>query len=177
MPNPALPTPSERAFAPNSDSSSTPAAPKSPFAVFLLIVLHLILALGAIGGGVMLIFDPGGTSMGMPVALLERAFFRSFLIPGILLLLIFGLFPLAVAYGLWRRPGWAAAEAVNPYRAELHPVWVLSLYVGFGQIIWIAVQTYMMNRVSAVQLLYTGQGLAILIVTLLPSVRSRFLKK
>ncbi|WP_246281418.1 hypothetical protein [Saccharibacillus qingshengii] len=151
--------------------------PKIPFAVFLLIALHLILALGAIGGGVMLILDPGGTSMGMPAALLERTFFRSFLIPGILLLSVFGMFPLIVAYGLWRRPDWTSAEAFNPYRAELHPVWAFSLYIGFGQLVWIAVQTYMMNSVSAMQLAYTGLALAILIVTLLPSVRSRFFKK
>ncbi|NGZ74848.1 hypothetical protein [Saccharibacillus alkalitolerans] len=51
------------------------------------------------------------------------------------------------------------------------------LYVGFGQLIWISVQTYMMNSVSAVHLVYTGLALAILIATLLPSVRKVFLEQ
>ncbi|MDO3408563.1 hypothetical protein QWJ34_02145 [Saccharibacillus sp. CPCC 101409] len=149
----------------------------TPIAVLLLISLHLFLALGAVGGGAALIADPSGESMGMPVSLLERSFFPNFFIPGILLLLLFGAGPLVVAYGLWRLPRWPAAEAVNPYRRELHPVYALSLYVGFGQIVWIAVQTYMMNSVSPVQLLYTSMGLLIAIATLLPSVRIYCLKK
>lgn len=146
-------------------------------AVFVLLVLHVILGLGAIGGGVMLIADPSGEKMGMPLSVLERTFFSSYLIPGILLLLIFGVFPLLVAYALRRQPDWRIAEAVNPYSDELHPAWALSLYVGFGQIIWITVQTYMMNAVAAVHLGYMALGLLILIVTLLPSVRSYCLKK
>jgi len=146
-------------------------------AVFVLMALHVILGLGAIGGGIMLIADPSGEKMGMPLSILERTFFPSYLIPGILLLLIFGVFPLLVAYMLRRQPDWLIAEAINPYRGELHPAWALSLYVGFGQIIWIMVQTYMMNAVAAVHLGYTALGLLILIFTLLPSVRSYCLKK
>ncbi|CAM4143372.1 hypothetical protein [Saccharibacillus endophyticus] len=154
----------------SSKQKSTPAA-----AIFL-ILLHAILGFGALGGGAMLIFDPTGEAMGMPVSMLERTFFPSFLIPGILLLVVFGLFPLLVAYAIWRRPDWKAAQALNPYRNDLHPAWALSLYVGFGQIIWITVQTYMMNAVHIVHLGYTALGLIILIVTLLPSVRTYLLK-
>ncbi|WP_245608573.1 hypothetical protein [Saccharibacillus sacchari] len=148
-----------------------------PAAAIFLILLHAILGFGALGGGAMLIFDPTGEAMGMPVSMLERTFFPSFLIPGILLLVIFGLLPLLVAYAIWRRPNWKIAEIFNPYRNDLHPAWALSLYVGFGQIIWIAVQTYMMNAVHIVHLGYTALGLLILIVTLLPSVRTYLLKK
>lgn len=161
----------------NRMPQSQTARRRTPPAVFVLILLHVILGLGAIGGGIMLIVDPSGEKMGMPLSLLERTFFPSYLIPGILLLLIFGVVPLLVAYALRRQPDWRIAEAVNPYRGELHPVWALSLYVGFGQIIWIAVQTYMMNAVAGVHLGYTALGLLILIVTLLPSVRAYCLKK
>lgn len=161
-PNPAHPAPSQQ--------KSIPAA------AIVLIILHAVLGLGALGGGAMLIFDPTGDAMGMPLSMLERTFFPSFLIPGILLLLIFGVFPLIVAYAIWRQPHWKTIEAINPYRNDLHPAWALSLYVGFGQIIWITVQTYMMNAVHIVHLGYTTLGLIILIVTLLPSVRTYLLK-
>ncbi len=161
----------------NRIPQSQTARRRTPPAVFVLILLHAILGLGAIGGSIMLIVDPSGGKMGMPLSILERTFFPSYLIPGILLLLIFGVFPLLVAYALRRQPKWPIAEAVNPYSDELHPAWALSLYIGFGQIIWITVQTYMMNAVAAVHLGYTALGLLILIVTLLPSVRTFCLKK
>jgi len=164
-----------------ANPSPIPQAPSKqkliPAAAIFLILLHAILGFGALGGGVMLIFDPTGEAMGIPLSMLERTFFPSFLIPGILLLVIFGLLPLLVAYAIWRRPNWKIAEAFNLYRNDLHPPWALSLYIGFGQIIWITVQTYMMNTVHIVHLGYTALSLIILIVTLLPSVRTYLLKK
>ncbi|MEJ8306601.1 hypothetical protein [Saccharibacillus sacchari] len=146
-------------------------------AVFALIVLHVFLALGAWVGGVLLIVDPSGQAIGMPLSMLERSFFPDYLIPGLLLLILFGIFPLLTAYAIYRRPDWPAIEMFNPYRNELHPAWALSLYIGFGQIIWISAQMYIMNAAYPVHMIYTGWGLAILIVTLLPSVRNDLIKR
>ncbi|RQW08626.1 hypothetical protein EH198_21855 [Paenibacillus rhizophilus] len=143
--------------------------------MLFLYVLQAFLGLGAIAGGVMLIIDPSGSLMGMPAdTVLKRSPFSDFLFPGIILLAVFGLFPLLVLYGMVKRPRWAWADALTPFK-ELHSTWTLSLYVGFGQIIWIMVETYIMNAVSLVHVFYMSLGLLIQIVTLLPSVQRFFL--
>lgn len=145
-----------------------------PFAVTLLYILHIFLGLGAIGGGGALVIDPSGDLVGMPTSMLVRSPFSDFLIPGLLLLVIFGLLPLLVFYGLLKRPQWGWADALNPFKG-LYSFWALSLYIGFGQIIWIMVQTYMLNSVTIVHLIYMSLGLLIQAVTLLPSVQRYFL--
>lgn len=145
-----------------------------PVAVTLLYILLVFLGVGAIGGGGMLVVDPSGDLMKMPTSMLVRSPFSDFLIPGILLLIIFGLVPLLILYGLFKRPQWRWADALNPFK-ELYSFWALSLYIGFGQIIWIMVQTYMLNSVSIVHLVYVSLGLLIQAVTLLPSVQRYFL--
>ncbi|WNS41807.1 hypothetical protein [Paenibacillus sp. MMS20-IR301] len=146
---------------------------KRPGSVVVLLVLQAFLGLGAIGGGLALLVDPSGEMMGMPASVLERSPFTDFVIPGILLLLIFGVLPLIVFYGLLKQPDWSRGNVLTPF-TNLHAAWSFSMYIGFGQIIWIMVQTYMMNAVSVVHVFYMSLGMLIQIVTLLPSVQRYF---
>ncbi len=66
---------------------------KMPFTSKLLILLHLLLGLGAVFGGIMLVIDPSGELIKMPITLLENSPFNSFLIPGIILLVVLGVLP------------------------------------------------------------------------------------
>ncbi|KHL91278.1 hypothetical protein QW71_35575 [Paenibacillus sp. IHB B 3415] len=147
---------------------------KKPGAVRLLFVLQAFLGLGAVAGGLVLLADPSGEMIGMPASLLERSPFDSYAIPGILLLVIFGLLPLMVLYGLFKQPEWSWGYALTPFKA-LHAAWSFSLYIGFGQIIWIMVQTYMMDTVSIVHVFYMSLGMLVQIVTLLPAVQRYFM--
>lgn len=145
-----------------------------PGTVILLYILQAFLGVGAVGGGLMLLIDPSGEMMGMPTSVLERSPFDSFIVPGILLFLVFGVLPLLVLYGLYKKPDWGWAAPLNPFK-PLHSAWTFSLYIGFGQIIWIMVETYMMNAVSMVHVFYTSLGLLIQAVTLLPQVQKYFM--
>lgn len=62
-------------------------------AVFFL----FFLGFGGVYGGLMLISDPSGGKFGWSLELLNGTPFKSFLIPGILLLIANGLFPIFVA--------------------------------------------------------------------------------
>jgi hypothetical protein len=146
---------------------------RRPGTVTWLYILHIFLGVGALGGGGALAIDPSGDLMKMPTSMLERSPFSDFLIPGILLLIVFGLLPLLVVYGLIKRPQWHLVERLNPFK-KLYSFWALSLYIGFGQIIWITVQTYMLNSVATIHLIYMSLGLLIQAVTLLPSVQCYF---
>ena len=86
-----------------------------------LLILTAIQAMGAIAGGVGLVRDPIN-NIGMPLSVLEGSPFKDYLIPGLILLIVVGLFALLVLAGLLRR--WK-------------PAWWLSLASGGGLVIWI----------------------------------------
>lgn len=76
--------------------------------VRLLVGLELFLALGAVAGGGAMLVDPTGEGQGLPADLLDGTPFRSYLVPGIVLLLANGLVPAAVAVLAIRRDPAAA---------------------------------------------------------------------
>lgn len=135
-----------------------------PASVYLLIALLLLLAVGALYGGAALIVDPAGDLLGMPVALLAGSPFRDYLLPGIILFGLLGVFPVAVALGLWLRPGWGWMR-----RFGIHAAWLAALGVGGALIVWILVQMTILSFFLQPVLLV--QGIAIIGVSLLPGVR------
>jgi hypothetical protein len=57
-------------------------------------------ALGGIAGGGALAIKPHGDLLKMPMSYIEDSPFHDYRIPGLLLLLVLGIFPLVVAIGL-----------------------------------------------------------------------------
>ncbi len=57
----------------------------------LVVFLLLFVSLSAIWGGIMLVIDPSGQKMQMPLSFLEKSPFENYLIPGIILLFMNGL--------------------------------------------------------------------------------------
>ena len=64
-------------------------------------------------------------NIGMPVSMLEGSPFSDYLIPGLILLVVVGLFPFIVLFGLLRRRRWA---------------WWLALASGGALIVWIVTE-------------------------------------
>lgn len=96
--------------------------PKSEYALLLLLVFQ---GVSALYGGAALVWDPTGGLLGMPPALLDESPFETFLLPGLLLFSMLGVFPLVAFWGVWRESLWALPA---------------SLVVGLGLLIWLAVQ-------------------------------------
>ena len=149
---------------------------KKPFTCKLLIFLHIVLGIGAIFGGLGLVIDPSGELIKMPIYLLEYSPFENFLIPGLILLVMLGILPLIVSYGLIRKRHWKVADRFNIF-PEKHWSWTLSLYIGFILIIWITVQVYVIRQIALVHEVYIFLGLIIQATTLLPSVQEHYLGK
>ncbi|WP_232436835.1 hypothetical protein [Paenibacillus senegalimassiliensis] len=148
---------------------------KMPFAIKLLVALQALLGVGAVFGGGALMVDPTGASIGMPSDIMKIPLFSSYFIPGMILLLVFGVVPLLVTSALIKKWEWSWGNKLNVFK-ELHWSWAFSLYIGFALIIWISVQIYILSSSSPVHLLYTAWGLAIQVLTILPSV-SRYYTK
>ncbi|WP_339166755.1 hypothetical protein MKX75_21520 [Paenibacillus sp. FSL R5-0341] len=142
---------------------------------WLLILMHGMLGLGAIVGGVILIMDPSGSMVNLPESLLRNSPFSSFLFPGIILLLVLGVMPIMIAISLLRYVHWGLGERLNLY-SDRYWAWTFSLYTGFALIIWIMVQVYWIQDVSLIHLVYFAWGVGIQVVTLLPGIQGKYSK-
>ena len=140
-----------------------------PSAVSALIFLQIFLGLNGLAGGLAFVLAPDGHLLQMPFSHLRNTPFSSFLIPGLLLLLFLGVYPLAVAYSLWKRPAWRWPDALNPFKLT-HWSWAASMAAGVIAMIWIVVQIQWIP-VGFLHVFIFGWGILILVVTLLPSVR------
>lgn len=146
---------------------------KAPYTIKILILLQAALGLGAVIGGGSLILDPTGQLIRIPVEMMKVELFPNYLIPGIILLIIFGIGPLVETVELLLKRNCKWGEKLNCLK-PMHWSWTFSLYTAFGLIIWIMVQMYILEIVAIVHLVYVGWALAIQIVTLLPSVREYY---
>ena len=91
------------------------------------------LGLGATAGGAMLVSKPDGSAMQFDLSLLAGSPFPDFLVPGLVLMGLFGLGSLAVAgLGL----------------ARFRPAPFLAFAIGCGQMIWIVVELAVIKELS-----------------------------
>jgi hypothetical protein len=139
----------------------------------ILIALLGFLSLGAIYGGIVLIISPDGSFFKMPSDLLGNSPFKSFLIPGIILLTTFGIFPIFVIYGLIKKPESIILNKLN-LLYDYHFAWTFAVYIGIGQIIWINFQTLIFNSVDIIHTIYSSLGIIIICIALLPQTRNDY---
>ncbi|MCB2199497.1 hypothetical protein KQI63_08835 [bacterium] len=130
---------------------------RSPVVVALLVLLGFQ-ALSGIGGGVYLVADPSGAAIGFPEGMLDGAVFKDYLIPGLILLLVLGVFPTVVTLAVWRRQAWA---------------WFGSGATGIALVIWILVEILIVGYMPdpPLQAIYGPVGALILLLTLHRSTR------
>ncbi len=142
-----------------------------PLILYVLVACLALLGLGALGGGGALVIRPDGGILGMPLSMLDESPFGNFLLPGAFLFLFLGVYPLAVAYALVARPKWKWAAALSLDR-ERH--WSLShaLYVGLILILWMDFQIMFIGYGSLLQGAYALFGVLIVVLTLLPPLKS-----
>ena len=142
----------------------------SPFVARILIFLLVFIGVGALISGPMLFLAPDGHLMKLSVDMLQGTPFTNFLIPGLVLFLFVGIFPILVSYGLLRQPSWQWAEAINVCK-KYHWSWTAAWADGVIMLIWIIVETSLLGYVSFLQPVITVWGVAIITLTLLPNVR------
>jgi len=135
---------------------------RRPATVWALTALILLQALGGIPAGAGMVADPVA-NIGMPLDMLEGSPFEDYLIPGLILLIVLGVFPLTVFVGLLRRRRCA---------------WWMSVAVGAGLIIWILTELALLGYLPgiglALQIAFGVVGAAILALALTRSARRFF---
>jgi hypothetical protein len=142
-----------------------------PKLFWLLLVLLFFQGVSATPSGMMLVLDPSGERMQMPLTWLENSPFPNYLIPGLILSIVLGLGAFFVFICLLTLPDWGWMERINPFKRQ-HWAWTASAAFGLALMIWITVQVLMVSLGAWLQPFYFGVGLAILLLTLTPPVRS-----
>ncbi len=150
----------------------SPTLRSRPFSTVFLLLLVGFQALSGLFGGGILVLDPTGGLLGMPLSVLDRTPFSDFLVPGLILLLVLGIAPAGLTVALWIKPAWRAAAWVEHTFGE-HWTWVGAGVVGVGLLIWLAVELWMVGY-SSLLLVYSVLGVLILIVALLPSTKGYY---
>ena len=107
--------------------------------LILLGSLQAFIGLGAIGGGFLLIRDPSGEALGLPLSLLEKSPFPDFLIPGLFLLAVNGIGSLIGAGLSFTRKQYAPESA---------------MILGAILLAWIVIQVSLIRSVGWLHLLY-----------------------
>jgi hypothetical protein len=140
---------------------------KKPSTLYLLAMLLAFQSLGGLFGGISLVLSPSGQVMKMPLAMLDGSPFSTFLFPGLILLLVLGIFPGFLAFALLRRPEWEWAGVLNIYKG-IYWGWTYVLYLGIMLVIWILAEIMWIDY-DILQTIYGLVGVVIIILTLWPA--------
>lgn len=141
---------------------------KRPFETWILIVLLALLAVNAFYGGISLMMAPDGSLLKMQPGWLENSPFKSYFIPGLLLLLMNGVFPLVTVFGLVTKNKNQVLNRLNIYKNRCWG-WTFAVYSGIISNSWIIVQQLMAGY-FILQTIVAAVGLLILVAALLPRV-------
>ncbi len=132
-----------------------------PWYAWLALIAALFTGISAIPVGIMFLLDPSGSSVGLTSGWIEATVFRSYVIPGLYLLIVNGLGMLILAALIIRRH-WTAP-------------W-LSGILGAGLICWIVVQLALLPETMFLQVVFLATGLLLGFVALLWLRRTRQLR-
>jgi len=137
--------------------------------IFLIVLGFL--AIGAIGGGIVLIISPKGELIGLPLSEFKNMPFDSYLIPGIILFSVLGVIPSLLIPALIKKPNSRIAEQINLFN-DMHWSWTFSIYVAFSLIGWIHIELiFLQGVVHWLQTFYLFYAVLIIIIALLPQIR------
>jgi hypothetical protein len=128
-----------------------------PFTFWALIGCLLFLSISGLAGGIGMLMDPSGASLSLPGDLLADLPIETFILPGLYLVLVYGLLSPIIAYGLWKRAPWA---------------WAASVLLGIILLGWIVGQFILWGSPHIIQAVYFFLSLAMLALSLAPATRS-----
>ena len=117
----------------------------------LLVILLIFLSLSGLFGIVFLI-DPSGELVEMPLSHLDKLPIDTFFLPGLFLLIVYGIGSSVIAYGLLRHLFWAP---------------VAGLLLGLVLIGWVIGQFILWGAPAMLQYIYLTVGVAIFLLSLI----------
>ena len=143
-----------------------------PAAVRVTVGLLVFLGLSAAAGGFVMTTGLGGEEVRPPQEWLDAIpLVSSWVVPGLVLGVGFGVGSLVTAWGMVRHPRWPALRPVERWTGE-HWSWAAALALGAGQVVWIGLELVYLPAVSWFQPLYGAVGLALVAAPMTRSART-----
>lgn len=122
-----------------------------PVSIYLLMIIEVAVGIAGAVSGLLMLIDPSGAMLGLSTALLSSAPVHEYLWPGLVLLYVLGLLPLAAARGLYSNETWALP---------------LSIVLSMTLIGWIMLQIFFIGYTSPHHPILLGAGIVMLILCL-----------
>jgi hypothetical protein len=147
-----------------------PAPEDRPHALWPLLAMMGILSIGGFIGGISFVADPTGDGIGAHLSWLDQTPVSDFLLPGLFLLVVYGLVPLLLMCGLvWRfSPGFL--RRVNG-RIGYQWSWAGTIAVGSVLMIWIVYELTVLPERMVLQPILLAVGALMVAIPLLPPIR------
>jgi hypothetical protein len=147
---------------------------KRPLALWILCFGLLFLGFGGLYGGISMLIDPTGRLMNMD-AVLPQLLVPNYILPGLFLLFVMGLFPLFLCVALITRPNWPMISRLVFWRSH-YWAWTCTLALCLILFLWLAVQGFLIGFIWPIQFITLSNGILILLFSLLPTVQEHFLQ-
>ena len=145
-----------------------------PLAVWPLVLLLLFLMTGGLYGGFAMLTDPTGSSLQL-TEVLPLLPVPDYTLPGLFLIIVMGLAPLVLTYGLLARPNWNGVNKSSRW-SGYHWAWTGTLGLGMTLAIWLIVQGLLIGFSSPIQYITAVDGFLIVLLLLVPGMRRFYAK-
>jgi hypothetical protein len=142
-----------------------------PLALYPLLLMIGVLSAAGLFGGLSLMTDRTGASLQADLAWLDRTPVHDFLVPGLFLFLVYGLFGLVLMWGLWTGRSFGPLTRMDR-RTGHHWSWWGAITLGSILVAWIAYELFVIPAVIWLQPALAVMGLAIVGLAMLPSTRA-----
>jgi hypothetical protein len=141
-----------------------------PILLWPLVIVLVSLALGGVSGGIPMVIDPTNGGYLQFADLLPLLPVPDFILPGLFLLIVMGLFPLFLTYALIARPTWRRVDRFFRW-SKYYWAWTGTLILVVTIAIWLAYEAWLIGWFPITY--FTAiQGLMILLFAMLPGVRN-----
>ncbi len=147
---------------------------RRPHMIWPLVFCLVILALGGgLSGGIMMLIDPTGELLGV-AEILPLLPVANFILPGIFLLVVMGLFPLVLAITLIARPNWTWVDSLFQWSSH-YWAWTGTLILVAILALWLIYEGWLIGFFP-ITTITAVLGLLILLFALVPGVRAFYAK-
>ena len=144
---------------------------KRSIALWFLLFWLVFLALGGLYGGITMLIDPTGGMLQVS-EILPQLPVSNFVLPGLFLLVVMGVWPLFLAYALFAQPNWQWVDSLN-WRGY-HWAWAGTMVLCVVLALWLLVEGVLIGFLWPIQYVTAVNGLLILLFALLPRVRAYY---
>jgi hypothetical protein len=114
-------------------------------------------------------FGIGGSDFMSEEYLADLPFVDNWVVPGLVLLIGFGLGSLIAAFGVLRRPSWGWLGGLERITGH-HWSWIATIAIGVGQVVWITLELVSIPF-SVLMAIFGPLGLALALLPLTSSLR------